>query len=147
MSLTICVDFDGTVVRGDLALDAPLELLPGAVEGLMSLKAAGHTLLLLSARGNQASLVDPNLDPLVRAGIRDVDIEGWLEQQPLHQSRYDAMIAFVEKELPGVFDAIDDGLQGKPHADVFIDDRTLCVGPTPFAGAVGWARIARRLGD
>jgi len=141
----IAVDFDGTVVKQEHAYDdlaTPLEFMDGAREALYSLKRAGHLLLLWSARASRALLYDPNLNPLVRAGAVPSDRKRWLESKALNWARYHQMVEFVNRELPGVFDAIDDGLAGKPQADLFIDDRALVV-----RGVATWARIQRQYGE
>lgn len=118
------VDFDGTVAR-QTGQTGGFKLRPGAADALRSLKNAGHVLLLFSARANRALREDPMLDPLVRSGVRRINREQWEKEQPLHQKRYAQMIEFVEKTLPDVFSAIDDGMQGKPVVDLFIDDKVL----------------------
>lgn len=136
--MLIAVDFDGVVVRTDRPFadtTTPLQFLDGAKEGLLALKQAGHTLLLYSARANRALLYTPEWDPLVRAGVRRPHEVAWTAGKELHWARYQQMLAFCKAELDGVFDAIDDGLQGKPLADLFIDDRALAVD-------VGWSHIA-----
>lgn len=128
----LAIDFDGTVVsqkRPYTDLKTPLKLLPGAKAALQSLKKAGHVLLLYSARANRALLEDPQLDPLVRAGVRKVNLVQWKKEQPLHKARYAEMVEFVRKELPNVFASVDDGMQGKPEVDLFLDDRALGFGP------------------
>ena len=143
--MRVGIDFDGTVVSQDRPyadVVSPLEFVPGAKEGLLALKAAGHLLLLWSGRASRALLVDPELDPFVRAGVVQVDRRAWQESRWLHQSRYDQMIEFVERELPGVFDAIDDGLAGKFSFDLVIDDKAMS-----FRGPATWARIARQYGE
>jgi len=145
----IAVDFDGTVVVQDGRayddIDSPLAFLPGAKEGLVALKAAGHTLLLWSARMSAALLIDPSLDPLVRANARRVNTDLWERSQPLNQARCQQMLDFVDRELPGVFAAIDDGAGGKPQVDLFIDDKALRPGYGP--GAMNWSRIAYLYGE
>ena len=143
--MIIAVDFDGTIVKDNPRNTEAVDLLPrdGALEALRALKRAGHTLLLYSTRANRALREDPDLDPLVRAGIRRVDREAWRKAQPLHQRRFSAMAAWVATHLPGVFDAIDDGGQGKPDVDLFIDDRALSAHSTRGGG---WAVILNRYG-
>lgn len=141
--MIIAVDFDGVIadMRGRAYDDTsvPLRLMPGAKNGLMSLKKAGHVLLLYSARANRAIREDPNLDPLVRSGFRRrYNLE-------LNRARYEQMLAFVGSELPGIFDAIDDGVQGKPVVDLFIDDRALRYGPGQLA--LGWRAISQIYGE
>lgn len=138
--MLIAVDFDGVVVRAQRPfadVTTPLEFMPFAKEGLESLKRAGHTLLLYSARSNRALLYTPEWDPLIRAGVRRPNEAAWAHGRQLHQARYRQMVEFCEQSLPGLFDAIDDGLQGKPLADVFIDDRAVEFG----VGARGWSDL------
>lgn len=126
-------------------VSTPLRFMPGAREGLIALKTAGHELLLYSARANRALRVDPALDPLVVAGKRRVNRPVWTADRVLHEARYQQMLEFVARELPGVFDAVDDGQQGKPCADLFIDDRCLRYGDGPLS--VDWNGIARFHGE
>ena len=136
------------VVRQDGYDDVttPPQLLPGAREGLAALKAAGHTLVLWSARASPALRRGPEADPLVRAGKRKVHAAQWQKEQPLHEARYRQMVKFVEAQLPGVFDAIDDGAAGKlPGVDLFLDDRAVRFGTGP--GALSWRDVARLYGD
>lgn len=144
--MLIAVDFDGVIVsknRKFADVLTPLELLPFAKEGLRSLKAAGHTLLLYSARANRALLYTPEWDPLVRAGVKRPNELVWASARELHWSRFRQMLDFVAAEVPNLFDAIDDGLQGKPLADLFIDDRAAEFS----AGGMGWVEIAQLYGD
>jgi hypothetical protein len=145
----IAIDFDGTIVRQEGRpyddVVTPLEFMPNARDALHSLKAAGHKLILWSGRSSPASLYDPSLDPLVRAGVRQLDIERWKSNQPLNQRRFEQMLDFVAVELPGIFDAIDDGAAGKLEVDMFVDDRALRIGPGALA--VGWRRIEFLYGE
>lgn len=139
------IDFDGTVVKQDRPyadVTTPLEFMEGAREALLSLKRAGHILLLWSGRASRALLYDPNLNPLVRVGAVHVDRRAWLESKPLYWARYHQMVDFVNRELPGVFDAIDDGIGGKPLVDFIVDDKAFVM-----RGAATWARIARLYGE
>ena len=145
--MIIALDFDGTVVddsRPYADTTSPLRLLPGAKEGLAALKKARHTLILWSARSNRALREDPALDPLVRAGVKKLDRAAWEEARPIHQARYQQMISFVKRDLPGVFDAIDDGMVGKVSADLFIDDKALRFGRS-LSGS-SWPTIAVQYG-
>ena len=125
-AMWIVIDFDGTIVLpvGDSGdpLD-PVQLQPGVVDGLMSLKRAGHKLLLYSARANRSIRIDPWLNPLIKNGALELDLDKWQRNQPIYEARYQQMVDFVGKMLPGMFDGIDDGQQGKPNVDMFIDDR------------------------
>ena len=144
----VAVDFDGVVV--DMHAH-PYEdtkskpaLMPYAKEGLISLKKAGHVLLLYSARANLSLRKDPNLDPLVQAGIRKPprDLK---KSQELSEARYQQMLDFVNEELPGIFDAIDDGMQGKPNVDLVIDDRALRYGSGVLSA--NWRVISNMYGE
>lgn len=147
--MLIAVDFDGVVVesagRSYADTTTPLRFMPKAKEGLLALKKAGHTLLLYSARSNRALLFTPEWDPLVRAGVKRPNQLVWSESRKVHWDRYKQMLAFCEQELAGVFDAIDDGMQGKPLADLFIDDRALSFGDG--VDRIGWEHIAVLYGD
>jgi hypothetical protein len=109
---------------------------------LLALKAAGHRLLLWSGRASRALLYDPTLDPFVRAGVVPCDRKAWLASRHLHRARFEQMIEFINRELPGVFDAIDDGQGGKPLVDLFIEDKAVVM-----RGPATWARIARVYGE
>lgn len=145
----IAVDFDATIVdsrgRGYDDVTTPLVFLPGAKAGLLSLKKAGHALLLYSARANRALREDAALDPMVRSGARKVHQKTWGADKVLNQARYQQMLDFVAKELPGMFEVIDDGVQGKPIADLFIDDRGLRLGSGPMA--VSWSVVSQIYGE
>lgn len=141
--MIFAIDFDGTIVQQTNAYDdveTPLEFMPGAERTLHALKTAGHVLLLWSARSSRSLLVDPALDPLVRAGVRAVNMDQWRKSQQINIARHKQMLAFVANNLPGVFDAIDDGACGKPSCDRFIDDRAIGLGRG--AGKLPWAEIA-----
>ena len=124
--MIIAVDFDGTIVSDDAEYDditTPLQFLPGAREGLLALKKARHTLLLWSARSNLALRHNWRLNPLWVRG--PFDAERWKKNRPLQEARYKQMCDFIAKELPSVFAYIDDGTQGKPLCDLFLDDKAV----------------------
>lgn len=133
--MIFCIDFDGVVVeevgRAFADTTTPLRFRPGAAAGLARLKAAGHTLVLWSARCNRALLFTPEHDPLVRAGKRRIDLRRWEAERPIHWARYFQMRRFLDLYLPGVFDVVDDGVQGKPLADVYIDNNCRRFGTAP----------------
>lgn len=146
--MRIALDFDGTLVEDDHAYDdlkTPLRLKPGARDALRALKAAGHVLLLHSARSNRALWEDWQLNPLWRDGLVRFDVTFWERNKELNLARYSQMVTFVERELDGLIDAIDDGRQGKPMVDLFIDDRAIAYGNG--AKCLGWSAIAERFGD
>jgi capsule biosynthesis phosphatase len=97
--MKICIDIDGTIchLRSGEQSYADVHPLPGAVETIRGLKAAGHRIILLTARhmstcGSNVGLV------IARQGKTLID---WLAQ---HGIPYDELWF------------------GKPHADVYIDD-------------------------
>lgn len=142
------VDFDGTVVsqaRDYEDVSTPFVFVPGAKEALQALKRAGHVLILCSARTNLSLWVDPNLDPLVRAGIRKVDHALWESKRAMHAARIEHMVEFCKTDLPGVFDAIDYGECGKMLADLFIDNNALRLGPGQLG--VSWDKVVDMYGD
>lgn len=142
--MIIAIDFDNTVVEQDGAYDdlkTPLRLKPMARQALMALKSSGHILLLFSARANRALVNVPDDDPLHRAGI--VNRKQGVKSLQLNRKRFKQMVDFIEEELPNIFDAIDDGKQGKPNADLFIDDKAITFGPL----GLNWGQIAARYGD
>jgi hypothetical protein len=147
--LVLGIDFDGTVVDDRRPYDdvtSPLVFKPGAKRALRSLKKAGHLLILWSARSSPVLLLDPGLDLLVRAGVKKLDLPRWHRMLPVHHARHRQMLDFVAVELPGIFDAIDDGAAGKlSGVDLFIDDRTLRLGKG--VNALSWEAIAEMLGE
>jgi len=144
--MLIAVEFDGVLVvrRKFDEIDANFEFVSGAEEGLKSLKRAGHTLILYSTRANRALRADPALNPLWQdAGPRA--LASWQKAQPLHEARFQAMLTFVAKALPGVFDAIDEGTQGKVSADLYLDDRGQKMNNGAFAA--DWSVISHVYGE
>ena len=100
--MRICIDLDGVVcrLREDGQTYAELEPVPGAVEKLRALKAAGHYIILSTAR--HMKTCEGNVGLVVaRQGAVTLD---WLKR---HGVEYDE-IHF-----------------GKPHAQVYIDDNAL----------------------
>jgi hypothetical protein len=132
--MILAIDFDGTIVSDEHAYDdlkTPLRFMPGARQSLLRMKTAGHILILWSGRSNPW-LRDANaVDPLVSAGVRKSHKATAERSRQINQERYEQMLAFVKKELPGVFALVWEHT-GKPSADVFIDDRA-----APFA-LEGW---------
>ena len=139
--MLIAIDFDATLVKADRPYDdvtTPLEWIDGAKDAVLSLHRAGHTLLLFSARTNRSLLYSVNWDPLVAAGLKR-PVEPTPEARAIHWARYFQMLDFLEAEVPGVL-VVDPGLQGKPTADVFIDDRALAFSPRGTSGYT-WTMI------
>lgn len=145
--MIVAVDYDGTVADTDgRPYDSPEvpALVSGVRDGLMALKRAGHKLILFSCRANRALREDPMLDPLVRAGVKRLDRAAWEKARPVHEARYQRMLEHVEAALPGVFDAVDDGRQGKPEAQLYIDNLALRFGHGLRGSS--WATIATEYG-
>lgn len=138
--MIIALEFDGVIVREDDHdfddTDTPLTLMPGALVGLRSLRSAGHVLLLYSERANRALRENPALDPLVVRGIRRVDPVVWAQEQPVYQARYEQMVSFASGQLRGLFQGVDDGSQGKPVVDLFIDRRVF-----GYRSTDGWMKL------
>ena len=136
--MKIAIDFDGTIVEQDKPYDQTdgnFTFVAGAKEALQSLKAAGHILLLWSARASKHHRFNVKLDPLYAA-------KPWEPRDPekfyaVNQARFAEMVEFVNRELPGIFDAIDEGTAGKPTVDMFIDDRACRLG----SGGSSWDEI------
>lgn len=142
--MVIAVDYDGTLVEQDDYSDTTTtpQVLPGALKGLTALKAAGHTLILVSDRANQALRADPALDPLVTGGRRKADRQAWAACRPLYEARFQQMVAHAAAAFPGVFDAIDDGKQGPVRADLFISGKAVRIG----AYGMPWSAVATMWG-
>jgi capsule biosynthesis phosphatase len=97
--MKICFDIDGVLcpLRRPGQTYAELEPQPGAVEKLRALKAAGHYIILQTAR--HMKTCDGNVALVIaRQGKTLLD---WLDR---HQLPFDEL------------------LFGKPHADVYVDD-------------------------
>ena len=147
--MKIAIDFDSTIIEHQERYDdihGELRLMPGAKEALTAMRDAGHTLILFSARANRALREDWKLNPLWRDGKVRFDVSWWKKNQPINQGRYEQMLRFVEAELPGIFDAIDDGHQGKPMVDRYIDDRALTFMRSGLAGYT-WFELAQTFGE
>ena len=116
--MIIAVDFDSTLVdewgRKFSDTTSPLKLMGGARKALEGMKAAGHLVVVASARANRALRIDPELDPLVRAGVVKVDRKAWDAEQPLHEARYQQMVQFCATTLKGLVDAVDDLTPRRP---------------------------------
>jgi len=145
--MIIAVDFDGTVVRRRRR-SSELELMPDVEMGLAALKAAGHTLVLVSSRANLARRKNATLNPLfIRRGSAS-DSANEDRDRHLAEKRYQNMLTFVAERIPDMFDAIDDGGQGKVEADLYIDNRAVnfcSVGSGP--SSMDWADIGETYGD
>lgn len=138
--MRIGLEFDGVIVREDDHdfddTTTPLQLMPGALVGLRSLRAAGHVLLLYSERANRSLRESPMLDPLIVAGITRIDLAVWAREQPIYQARFDQMLSLCSGQLRGLFHGVDDGQQGKPVLDLLIDRRVFGYRPTD-----GWLKL------
>jgi hypothetical protein len=141
--MLIAVDFDETIAREDPST-SELSLLSGAKEGLESLRRAGHTLILYSARSNPCLWEDWRMNPLWEKGVAPLDQAAWFAGAKAHRERRCAMIRFVRHALPGVFSLVYEG-GGKPvGVDLFIDDRSV---RTTGAFGIDWSEIANVWGE
>lgn len=128
MSLTISVDFDGTLVEDN----EPLRWRPGAREAIGAFVRAGHRLILHSCRCN---VVDPA--PVIDEEVTAFCRTGAIPARVTDQWRlYASMRDFLQREgVWGVFEPWTH--PGKPIADVYIDDRM----EAPY-----WPRLTAELG-
>jgi len=100
--MRIAIDLDGTICpikRPDQSY-ADLEPLPGAVERIRELRAAGHYIIIVTAR--HMATCEGNLGKVIRR-IGKVTLD-WLDKYGIE---YDEMYF------------------GKPNAEVYIDDRAI----------------------
>jgi capsule biosynthesis phosphatase len=100
--MRIAVDLDGVIcpVKAPEESYQTLEPLPGAVERIRELRSAGHYIIITTAR-NMATC-ESNLGKVVKnVGKLTLD---WLER---HRVEYDEIYF------------------GKPHAEIYIDDRAI----------------------
>ncbi len=133
--MIIAVDFDDCVAY---RAGPDLLLVRGAKEALRSLKQAGHVLLLWSDRTNRARHGDATLDPLVRSG--DTQDAQTMETRAAWAEADLEMRSFVDEQLPGIFDAVDDGQQGAPCVDLYLGGRK-------YVQVTSWRDIAGLYGD
>lgn len=100
--MRICIDVDGVIcrLRGEGETYESVGPVAGAVEGMQSLRAAGHYIILATAR--HMKTCDANVGLVVRR--QGLTLLQWLDR---HAIPYDE-IWF-----------------GKPHADVYLDDNAV----------------------
>ncbi len=100
--MRICIDIDGVICKlRNSGEDYPdLEPVPGAAEKLRALRAAGHYVILFTARHMKTCQGNVGL-VVARKGAITLD---WLAR---HGMEYDEIYF------------------GKPHADIYIDDNAL----------------------
>ena len=113
----VVVDFDDTLCffREDFACQ---DVVPGALDALTKIKAAGYTIVVSSARNN-----------VVYGGGM-----GTAHKQ---------MAAFLDEQgIP--YDKIDLGLTGKPVAYRYVDDKAVGCPLTPD-GVVNWPKVCELL--
>lgn len=98
--MRIAIDLDGTIcpIKGPNQSYAELEPLPGAVERLRQLRAAGHYVIILTAR-NMATCQSNVGKVMKNIGKTTLD---WLERYGVEY---------------------DEVYFGKPNAEVYLDDR------------------------
>lgn len=119
MSKTILCDFDGTIVEHKYPLIG--KPMPGAIETLRDLQAAGFKLILWTCREDHGHNINKQY---LRAAV---------EAMREHGIEFDAVNEALEDDFrpEGV-------LRRKPHAQVHIDDHNL-------GGFPGWAAVRREL--
>lgn len=100
--LRICIDLDGTIctIRKDGETYADVKVKPGAAERIRALRAAGHTIIINTAR-NMGS-TGHNVGKALK-NVGKITFE-WLEKNGIE---YDEIFF------------------GKPNADITIDDRVV----------------------
>ena len=99
--MVVAVDFDGTIV--DNSHPSVGAIKPGVKAALAALRAQGHIIVIWSCR--------TNLVP-------------YKQSEENHRKCIEDMFnALVDNDIP--FDYIDNGMQGKVAADVYVDDRSL----------------------
>lgn len=100
--LRICIDLDGTIctIRKDGETYADVKVKPGAAERIRALRAAGHTIIINTAR-NMGSTGHNVGKALKNVGKMTFE---WLEKNGIE---YDEIFF------------------GKPNADITIDDRVV----------------------
>lgn len=144
--MIIGVDYDNTIVeegRNYEDYTSPPRFLPGAKEGVLSLKKAGHTLVLWSARASPNLITAPDatgavLDP----EFKRVSLATFKARLKVNRGRYDQMLSFIRKEFPGVFSMVT---SDKHAIQIFIDDKALRLGPGP--SGLTWAEISHIYGE
>jgi capsule biosynthesis phosphatase len=97
--MRICIDLDGVIaeLRKPGETYADVKPVPGAVERVRTLRAAGHYVILYTAR--HMKTCDGNTSKVIaRQGLTTLR---WLEEHGIE---------------------VDEIMFGKPHADVYIDD-------------------------
>lgn len=111
---SIVVDFDGTLAEDDKFPDLGKPM-PGAIEAMKRLKAAGYAIVVFTCRMNR-------MHGDRAAEHQRKSIEEWLK-------RYD---------IP--YDRIDDGRNGKPFAHWYIDNKNL-----EYKGGNDWQRLTSKI--
>lgn len=129
MSLTLAIDYDGTIVEKT----SPPRLRMGAARALAALAIAGHRLILHSCRCNP---VDPT--PAEAEEVSDFYRTGVVPPSAAGQwARFDEMRTFLKTQgMWALFHEVWQG-PGKPICDMYVDDRT---------EVPNWPRIAAELG-
>ena len=144
--MKIAIDFDGTIVEQNKPydqVDGEFTFVPGAEAALWALKRAGHQLLLWSARASLALRQDWRKDRLWATSLSPSTARRIESSYAINEQRYREMVTFAHNKLGGLFDAVDDGTMGKPHVDLFIDDKCLRLG----GSGVTWAEIEETHGE
>jgi len=111
----LVVDFDGTIARDSYPdIGAPM---PGVKVSLQKLLDSGYEIIIFSARLRKN---DGRPDNVVKEQKKDM--EAWLKEYEIPHTR------------------IDEGYDGKPHADYYIDNKAL-----HYGGKDDWESIAQHI--
>lgn len=140
--MRIGIDFDGTLVSEERPYedtDTPLVWLPGARDGVLSLHAAGHTLVLFTSRASPARLSGANIYCAI---LLEDFAPPSLSQGDIHVQRFLQCVDFILREVPDVFSAVT---SDKNDLDLIIDNKALRFGRGPTA--VDWREIAWAYGE
>lgn len=105
------IDLDGTIAREDSRDLMANEPEPGAREALQRLKDAGFEVVVYTCRTNSRSTPDVEGEAS--------NVKEWLDRH----------------EIP--YDRIDLGYEGKPHAQVYIDNKAMRY----EGGAADWENV------
>ena len=145
--MIISIDFDRALAAPHSYDAVDVRLRASAVRALAALRKAGHVLVLTSPRANLSLRVDPELNPLVRAGVVRIDRGTWESSRGVHSARFKTMLEAI-KPVGHLFAAVDDGGQGPllvdlaVTGDLVINGRSMAVEPRR-----AWAELAITYGD
>lgn len=148
--MILAIEFEGAIVaithKWSPQLKEDFLLLPGVKNSLECLRQAKHTLILYSSRACiSIKYSDILTSPTGTSQAAVLNKNIYAGMQSLYKERFDNMVEFIEKHLPGLFDVIDDGNYNKNTADIIIDNRLLCAGGRSVND--GWGFVTATYGD